>query len=283
MIEPITAIEFALAARNKIPALRALGLRLVNLAKMGGYPRLFAFGSPGSGKSTLAALLSGTSRELRSKSGYVPSSDTEHFKLSGEVIGSVSVVPGQPEFMDTHWRKLAEQLKKAKKPCVLYVAAYGYHTVTNEINSVTANISDTATYEMFAEHMRAREISQLKELIKWLNPEVQGLHFVVVMNKIDLWYTNAQEVLRWYTSPGSEFYDTATQLLAEKYGTTSYKLSFIPAAAISQNLTIRVGDRTVVLKPTSQGFDHDAFVSTQSKLFDHLNGILSTDTRVKVL
>jgi GTPase SAR1 family protein len=232
------------------------------------------FGAGGTGKTTLVKFLIGE----KPSTEYQRSLEIKREKLPGKIPCIFLTAHGQEILnIDTqpNWEELYQLLFKGKARIVINVVSGGYNTVpcNYKDNSAvyTPGISRDDYLDSYIRYNRAVEKKAMNEIKTRLidAKEVKGkIRMITVINKQDLWWSNPDEVIKYYKEG---IYDSIIQEIIEHKGKQHFEHHYCPICVVPVNLTTKDEE---MLALTTAGYDERIKLEYQKEFAGVLNSLL---------
>ena len=127
-LDPHVVISAGVAAFEHRNTIRLAAKKFWLRVTRGRFPVL-VFGPGGVGKTTLGHFLAAPTDRLLSMAKYERSIETEEFHLSGAIVASAYVPPGQEFRRQATWPQLFTMLAQSKRALIVNVVSHGYHVL----------------------------------------------------------------------------------------------------------------------------------------------------------
>lgn len=247
-----------------------IGKALAALRKwLWGSPKILVIGPGGTGKTTLSRILSGEFDWLTdSPWKYDESYAVDRIRIKGRSTEAF-VAPGQKLRRGTTWAKLRTDLAAGKFRGVILVSSFGYHSITGGATLAAVKPGrkkDAAIAQLLAEN-RAEEVDVLRELSEALKLVPDAIWLLSLVTKEDLW-TGDEATVRAHYASGE--YAEAIRRLEEVRGVSRFRHELAFASLVIGN---RVAGRDERLAKNTEGYDHQAQVTSVRRVFDLLDGL----------
>lgn len=227
--------------------------RIFNRLKYG-HIQVAIFGPPGAGKSTLGRFLSGNMGELTSPSGYIASADIEPYLLSGEIVCTITALPGQERLRDETWTRFYRHLSSGKSTGVINVVSYGHHALDMSYkrhNLFTVDMSKKEFLQAYVEDRKKEEVRILKDLASRLRDAPGTIWMITLVTKQDLWWAQRDAVEDHYCKGE---YNSIIEEIRKARGTNNFKHRYLSASLLWN--TMRDGDGDPLV-PTAEGYEQN--------------------------
>lgn len=195
-----------------------------------GHNHIAIFGPPGAGKSTLGKFLSGNLEELTTTDVYTASVDIEPYNLSGNMVCTVTALPGQERLRDETWTRFYRNLSNGKSTGVINVVSYGYHALDMSYKRhglFVPNMSKEDFFKAYTEDRRKEELRILKDLASRLRDAPGVIWMISLVTKQDLWWLERNDVEKHYVN--GEYSEIIEQIRNIR-GSANFKHRFLSAS-----------------------------------------------------
>ena len=233
---------------------------------------ILILGPGGCGKSTLLRMLTGQRDWLCEKPWEYKESVTQEC-LSDDSDVEFVAVPGQPHHQKPYWEALKQEIATGKYRGIIFLTAYGYHTIGKGIQIknhrlyVTGVKHPTAAFlARYLPDRRADELRVLRLLVPSLSVCDQKMWFLTVVAKEDLW-TDEHGAVETHYRTGDYGAEIANLVAAKNAATFRHELAF--ASLVINNFMTAGGE---LLKKNHEGYDHKAQVESVRGLVELVGG-----------
>ena len=233
--------------------------RLFNRIKHG-HIQVAIFGPPGAGKSTLGKFLSGNLNELTTSGNYVASADREPYTLSGDLVCTITALPGQERLRDEVWTKFYREIVAGKSTGIINVVSYWHQALDMSYkrhSAFSASMSKEEFLHAYMEDKKKEEIRILRDLASRLRDAPGAIWMITLVTKQDLWWTQRNKVEDHYRKGE---YNAVIEEIRNARGSVNFKHRYLSASLLPN--AMRDGENEILISTAgamSTPFDQRIF------------------------
>lgn len=235
-------------------------------------PGILILGPGGVGKSTLGALLSGEGDRspFAAPPPYNESVSLERYALKRDSgpEAMVLVPPGQEHRRVREWDALLGELRDGRYHGVIFLAAYGYHSLGlirwEEHPLAKKHKTRDEFLAAYLRRQRDEELSVLKEIAPSVRDRKGKLWMMTLVGKEDLWHEDPKVPKHYRTGA----YGKQIRELEEVKGHGAFKHEPVFASLVISNFTSSAGQ---TLAPNRAGYDRTLQVKSLRRFIEVLD------------
>lgn len=213
---------------------------------------IIVVGRPGVGKSVLIEHCKKNDIMIKNKQIESPSKQSEVSIIkTKESFKMIVVMQGQD--LKSKRKDFQEALGYKKNKVLFIVVDFGYTEIRNE--SIKNDLSNE-TLESLREHNLKKELEELKKILQELKPFMDKgrgpKNIVVVLNKVDLFYSKLEEAINYYYKDRNSNFVKEIDAFRNEYGHANIGLEILHVCSLIQNYKWKKEEKESELKQTEE-------------------------------